>query len=211
MKHETYTETLNHLVDAAMELASTKDWDKLTLLDLCHGSEVSLSQCASVGVTKAHVSSGLDARLDQAMLLANQKIEEGQSIRDRLFDVVMGRFDAMEESRTAWESILHGDRKDLASNLARRARRARTAAWALEATGISSSSFEGAAKALGLTQIIRACDGVWLSDGPDLAKTMAKLDQGLRDGELWRERASSFLSFVSGAIPKPKSAAEPTL
>jgi hypothetical protein len=211
MKNETYSQTLNHLVDAAMELASTKDWDSLTLLDLCRGSEVSLSQCASIRVTKAHVSSGLDARLDQAMLLANQKIEEGQSIRDRLFDVVMGRFDAMEESRLAWESILQGDRQDLASNLARRARRARTAAWALEATGISSSSVEGAAKALALARLLRACDGAWLGDGPDLAKTMAKLDQGLRDAEMWRERATSFLSLVSGALPKAKSAAEPTL
>ena len=202
-----HTALVSKLSEAALSLASQSPWDHLTLSDLCFASEVTLADCAKHSVNKAHICAHLDGLVDQAMLSAQTKVDRDQSVRDRLFDVLMGRFDAMEDNRAAWSSILTADKNDMVSGLARRARRARSGAWALEASGVSASDARGAGRSVALARLLRLTEAVWMNDGPDLAKTMAHLDKELRAREEWVERAQKLRSFFGGAKP----AAAPTL
>lgn len=177
-------------------MASELAWDQVTLSDLCAASDVSLGQCAIEAISKADVTAHLDSLVDQAMLASQSTIDRSQGIRDRVFEVLMGRFDAMEDNRPAWTSVLRAEVGDLSATLARRARRVRTAAWALEASGVNTSDLRGASHAIGLARIIRLVEAAWLGDEADLAKTMARLDQELRKGETWLQRLASVGSFL---------------
>jgi hypothetical protein len=209
MTSETRTRLLDILAEHALSQTVEGPWSTVTLADLCAAGGVSLGDCVTHNISKAEVAAYLDKRLDLAMLSATPKVDHTQGVRDRLFDVLMGRFDALEENRASWTSILGGEKDDMASALARRARRARTGAWALEAAGVTSSDLRGATRAIAIARILRGCEKVWLLDGPDLAKTMARLDQDLRKAEEWVERAQAVGDFMRGRAPAVKPEAEP--
>jgi hypothetical protein len=192
------TEILSKLAQAALSLAGETPWAKVTLSDLCAHADVLLADCAQARITKAHVAARLDGDLDQAMLRATSKVDRTQEVRDRLFDALMARFDAMEENRAAWVSILDGEAGDGLARIARRARRVRSGAWALEASGVTASDMAGAGRVMGLARILRLAEAAWREDGPDLAKTMARLDQELRKGEAWAMRAQGFADMMAG-------------
>jgi hypothetical protein len=196
---------LKKLAEAALTLASTMPWQQVTLGDLCAASESSLLACAQASVTKAHVTAYLDETVEHAMLASQSQIDRTLTLRDRLFDVLMGRYDAMESNREAWVSILLSEAGDGMASLARAARRARCGAWALEASGVNASDLSGAARATGLGQILGRIDTIWINDGADLAKTMAQLDKALRADEAWMSRARGVARFFG-----LKQAAEPT-
>jgi ubiquinone biosynthesis protein COQ9 len=192
------SQTLTKLAAAAIKRASEDAWETISLADLCASAEVTLADCARDSITKAHIAQKLDVDLDQTMLADVAAVDQSQSVRDRLFDVLMARFDGMEENRAAWQSILAGEVHDPFARLARQARRTRAAAWALEAAGVTASDMRGAGRAMGLARILRLVEGVWREDGPELAKTMARLDQELRRGEEFVSRASDLGSLFSG-------------
>jgi hypothetical protein len=197
---------LQKLAEAALTIAAENPWQGVTLSDLCAASETSLSACAQASVTKADVTAQLDLMVERTMLAAQTHVDRTMTVKDRLFDVLMSRYDGIEDNRGAWVSILQGEAGDGLAALARSARRARCAAWALEASGVSASDLGGAGRAIGLTRILRKIDAVWVNDGPDLAKTMAQLDQALRTGEAWIGRVRSvarFLGFKQAAEPTP--------
>jgi ubiquinone biosynthesis protein COQ9 len=205
------TTLLDALAQSAKEQAALKDWAQVTLADVCAGCDATLADCARAKISKADIAAHIDLGLDTQMLACADDLDPTQSVRDRLFDVVMARFDAMEAQRAMWASILEGDASDPFARLARRARRLSTAAWALEAAGVAASSLSGGARAIGVARIVRTCEAVWLKDGPDLAKTMAHLDQELRKGETWVERGATLSAFLKRGNAKSKPEAEHSL
>jgi hypothetical protein len=206
MTQASPSQTLTKLAQAARDCAATKAWDQISLRELCEHASVTLADCAAENITKAHIAAHLDQDLDQNMLAAAREFDRTASVRDRLFDVMMARFDAMEDNRAAWYSILSGETSDPLARLARQGRRARAAAWALEAAGVTASDLRGAGRTIGLARILRLVESVWRDDGPDLAKTMARLDQELRQGEELLARTSDLRAFFSGfGFGKPKA------
>jgi ubiquinone biosynthesis protein COQ9 len=200
------TDFLDKLADAALTCAADTPWGRVSLSDVCAASGQTLADCARYHVTKAHVVAHLDVRIDQAMLSEHLNPDRSQSVRDRLFEILMSRFDTMEAAKVAWVSILKAERSDGAARLARQARRVRAGAWALEAAGVTASNVKGMGRAIGLGRVLRLVEAVWVEDGPDLAKTMARLDQELRQGEDLLGQLETFKNFLS---PKRASAHSP--
>jgi hypothetical protein len=192
METVTRAHLLIQLGKAALDLASKRDWRKITLKELCSHAEIPLAQCVNWAITKIQIEAELDCQLDQAMVEATPEETQAQTTRDVLFDVLMGRYDAMEEARTAWAGFLSYETSDGLSRLARRTRRLVSAQWALEAASIPTQDAKGMASVLGLARIIADTDRVWLSDDVDLSKTMAQLDKALRQAE---SRVTQFEAF----------------
>jgi hypothetical protein len=200
---------LKALGEAALALCAEKSWAEVSLLSLCQAAEQSLSDCAEAGITRFSVAEHLDQMLDRAMLEAVADIEGEAPSRDRLFDIVMARFDAMQDQRAAWVSILEADAQEPAAGFARAARRLHTAAWALEAVDISTDSLKATARVMGLARRLRKIEALWLKDDADLSKTMAGLDQTLRESEEWLDRGEKLAEFLnSGSMrrTRPKAA-----
>ncbi|MFN9008810.1 MAG: hypothetical protein ACK5WH_06705 [Hyphomonadaceae bacterium] len=199
---------LKALGEAALALCAEKSWVDVGLLSLCQDAGQSLSACAEAGITRFSVAEYLDQKLDRAMLEAVADIEAEAPSRDRLFDVIMARFDAMQDQRAAWVSILEADAQEPAASFARAARRLRTAAWALEAIGISTDSLKATARVIGLARRLRKIEALWLKDDADLSKTMAGLDQTLRESEDWLDRGEKLSEFLkSGSVRRTRSKA----
>ena len=129
---------------------------------------------------------------------------EGETARDRLFDVLMRRLDAMQPHR---EGILRF-MKDLPFHpflvLSLGAAMERSMGWMLEAAGLDSHGAAGLARIKGLTAVWVYTLRAWLKDdSADLAATMAALDRALdRADQLAR-------SLDPAARRKPAEAAEP--
>ncbi len=184
------------LADAALELAAGGLWEEVGLAALCQGAGLAIADVALAGISRERVREALERRLDRAMLAVVP--EAGARAKDRLFDVLMGRFDAMEERREAWTSILIAEGRDGSTLPMRTVRLARTAGWALDAAGIVTGGAGATVRRAGLTRILLAAQEAWLADGPDLARTMRALDQGLQQSRDAAAQLKGVWSFLTG-------------
>lgn len=175
-----------HILDRALELAAERGWRAISLSDIAAAAKVPLSQLYAIYPTKTAILDAFERELDAQVLVAAEKEAPEGSARDRLFDVLMLRFDALEPYRKAVKAILIGARRDPLLVLASLGQFMRSMAIMLEAAGISSAGVPGAIRAQGLAAIYLATLRVWLEDeSEDKAKTMAALDSRLRRAESW--------------------------
>ena len=104
--------------------------------------------------------------------------------RDRIFDVLMRRIDAMQPHRAGILRLLDDLRRDPLLALALLASVPRSMAWMLEAAGLGAGGLAGLARAKGLTAVWLATIRAWADDDSvDLGPTMAALDRALDRAE----------------------------
>jgi hypothetical protein len=128
--------------------------------------------------------------------------------RERLFDAIMLRFEAMEPQRTGLAEILAYAGRSPTALIRRSEAHLRAAQWALASTGLDTD--DGAprsVKALILARVIGKTEAAWREDKHgDFARTMAELDKSLREAE---DRLAWFSRFGRRADDAPTSDAEP--
>jgi len=178
----------DRLFEAAMTLAATHSWRQVALADIAAEAKAGLDELYGVFPSKAAIVARLAERADHAMLKGEDK-EAAQEVagapaRERLLDVLMRRFDALEPHKDAVASIVRSGGGDPCAALCAGARLARSMAWALEAAGLNSSGVQGLVKARVLAAIYLSALFVWLrDDSADKGRTMAHLDRSLRRAE----------------------------
>jgi len=184
------------LAQAALTTAKAKPWAQATLLDLASAASQPVSDL--YGATVGEAVDCVEEAFDRAIAAGLVTHEPGQSVRDRLFDLIMKRFEAMEPHRDAVLSIdAQQDRDPLALNAAHQ-RHVRCARWVLALAGLEADHMTGQARAQGLGVIIGQARAAWRADSDgDFAKTMASLDKNLR-------RAEEMFGRWAGFDPKPK-------
>ncbi|MHA1154158.1 MAG: TetR family transcriptional regulator [Alphaproteobacteria bacterium] len=170
----------NQVIDAALALAVERGWRGLALADIAEAAKLPLSQVYSAYSSKAAILRGFTRRIDAAVLAEEEADAREGNARDRLFDVLMRRFDALKPHREALGNIAFDEARDPVSALCGLGRLERSMAAMLEAARLSAGGLRGLlrAKALGLAYL--ATLRVFLrDDSPDLAATMAALDRNL--------------------------------
>ncbi|PKP77678.1 MAG: TetR family transcriptional regulator [Alphaproteobacteria bacterium HGW-Alphaproteobacteria-3] len=181
------------IVNAALRLAASRGWTGLSLADIANAAKVSLSELSAHFSSKARILAAYGRRID-AKVLQDVSTEDmsGETARDRLFDVLMMRFDALSDDKTALKRIAADLRRDPLAATVLAKPLLQSMGWMLEAAGIDSSGITGALRARGLALVWGAAFRVWLDDGADQSKTMAELDRRLRDGSELLDRLSRF-------------------
>jgi hypothetical protein len=107
-----------------------------------------------------------------------------ESRRDRLFDVLMRRFDAAAPYRAGVRALLADARRDPSMALCAAPRLLRSMTWSLEAAGIRTGGIVGTVRVKALAAVYLSVMRVWVDDeSPDMAATMAALDGRLRRAE----------------------------
>ena len=168
------------ILDAALDLAATKSWRHTSLADIAGAAGVSLAEIRAHYSSKPAIVAAITRRIDAAVLAGDQPELAGEPARDRLFDVMMRRFDAMAPHREAVRSILGATPSDPVSALSAACSLACSMAWMLEAARIGSSGIPGLLRIKGLELIYLPVLRVWLEDeSDDMARTMAALDRRL--------------------------------
>jgi hypothetical protein len=185
------------LARAALATASASTWRTLTLLDLARaaGRPVSDFYGASMGEAVDCVEEAFDRAISDNL----EALDASQTVRDRLFDLVMKRFEAMEPHRAAILAMEAGVDRDPILLTAQHQRHVRCARWVLALAGLEADGMTGNARAQGLGVIIGQARSAWRGDDAgDFTKTMASLDKNLR-------RAEEMFGRWAGFEAKPKT------
>lgn len=177
------TSDLDRLIDSALALAERRGWRALALADIAREAKLPLARVHGLAPSKTAILEALMRRTDAAVL-SGTPADPGDDARDRLFDAVMRRFDALAPAKAGLRAIAHDLSGDPATALGLGPGLMRAMAWTLEAAGIDSGGWRGRLKTKGLALLYLAVLRVWLGDeSPEQAKTMAALDRGLRQAE----------------------------
>ncbi len=169
-----------HVIDTAMRLAPERGWRDLSLAEIADAAEVPLSKVHPVFPSKAAILGAFSRQIDAAVLEAEEAGAREGGAHDRLFDVLMRRFDALRPYRQALGNILWAEAGDPASALCGLCRLKRSMAGMLEAARLSTTGLRGALRVKALCVAYLATLRVFLrDDSPDMAATMAALDRNL--------------------------------
>src|SRR5688500_4297178 len=174
------------IFSAAMEVAREIGWRRAALRDIAKVAGLSLAMLHSHYTSKMGILCGLTTMADQAVLSrADETATEEETARDRLFDVLMRRFDAPQPYRTGLAAIVReGGGMGALAAMCGAQRILASMRWMLESAGISSGGLSGALRTKGLAIVYCATFATWLRDETaDMARTMAALDRNLDRAE----------------------------
>jgi AcrR family transcriptional regulator len=170
-------------IDALLELLADREWADISLQDIATKAGLSLAELRGAFPSKGAVLGGFARRIDQDVLKPAPELE-GQVARERLFDVVMRRFEALKPHKAAVRNARRGLMADPLAASSWNKVEVNSAQWMLAAAGIQESGPYAALKAQGLAVIFADVLGTFLDDDdPDLTKTMRDLDKQLRRAE----------------------------
>lgn len=181
-------------VQAALDLAARMDWGLVTMADIADKTRCSLAELSEVFDDKGDVLAAYERLVDKRLLESQTSADPSTPERDRIFDMLMERFDILNENRDALLSVLRSFSLDPKQAVIGAPHLARSMAWVLEAAGIGASGMKGAVRVAGLTAVYLYTLRAWTKDeGADLPKTMAALDRALERAE---QAANSFAFLV---------------
>lgn len=200
------TDAPDAALDAFLGLVAEKGYANVALRDVATSAGLGLAELFRRYPDKAALVAGFLARIDAEVIAGTPATSDPEeTVRDRLFDVLMRRFDALRPHRAAVQAIRHAGLRDplLALSLGPAVRRSMAAM--LEAAGVPSDGVAGALRQSGLLAIYQAVSPVFERDETtDSSKTMAALDSRLKRAERW-------VQFVDKYTKRPRAkAAEPT-
>jgi len=178
------------IIDALMRLAATRNWSEIEIADIAQEAGVTLAEFRDLFPSKGAVLGGLSRQIDRKVLQDTTDDLAGEPARERIFDVIMRRFDALEPYKEALRRISQDIRYDPLSVAALHQVAVNSMRFMLAAAGIRTEGPLGALKLQGAVLVYSNTMRTWLDDDdPALAKTMARLDRELRRGERVMERA----------------------
>ncbi|MBT4741443.1 MAG: hypothetical protein HN793_11825 [Rhodospirillaceae bacterium] len=170
----------DRIADAALEFAAREGWASLSVPKVADALSEPLGRVIGVYPTTGRIASALLSRIDEHVLSQVQDIDDSETPRDRLFEILMIRFDALQRHRSGYEALIRGLSRRPASILKRAPALVHSMALMLIASGIDASSPFGMIRAHALTIAYGAVLRTWLADdSDDMAKTMSALDQAL--------------------------------
>jgi AcrR family transcriptional regulator len=190
------------IIDAALALAARQGWRQTSLAAIAGEAHLSVLEVYRLCRSKRAILDALRRRVDAAVL-AEAGGGEGERPRDRLFDTLMRRFEALQPWKEGLRALARDAIADPFAALHHGPALARSMAWMLEASGVGSGGWRGAARAHLLAALYLDVMRVWLKDdSADMIKTMAALDRRLRNAETWLGLAPE--SGAEGATAAPK-------
>ncbi|MDB5644735.1 TetR/AcrR family transcriptional regulator [Methylobacterium sp.] len=177
-------------VEALMRLAAEQPWNDIEVGDIAREAGLSLAEFRDLFPSKGAVLGGLSRIIDRKVLEGDASDLADEPTRERLFDVLMRRLDAMTPYKDALRRISYALRGDPLSMLALNGVALNSHRFMLAAAGINTEGPLGRLKLQGVVIAFARTVEVWLDDDdPALARTMARLDKEIRNGERFMERA----------------------
>ncbi len=179
-------------VAVMLDLVAEQGWRAVTLGRIAQASGLPLSALYGQYSSKTDILTAYARRIDLAMLTAlgepNPSAGLGPAdpaaVKDRLFEAVMARFDALSPHKDAIRVMMRelpGDPVALGCFLHRGLRQGLD--WMLASAELDAGGLSGVVRRKLLGGIYLDALRVWLKDdGADMAATMAHLDKRLEQG-----------------------------
>ncbi len=180
-KSKKQQEPKMRLIDAAMTLAARRRWRDINMADIAAEAGMPIANALEQCRSKIAILDALGRHINRTVLNdLHTDPEIGDSAKDRLFELMMRRFDALAKYRSGLAGINADLEIDPFAALNRVCRIQNAMALTLEAAGISSAGPCGILRQQGLGAIYIYCLSVWFGDETDdMSATLAAVDRAL--------------------------------
>ena len=176
----------DRIIDAALARIPIEGWRQLSLASIAVAAGLPILRVYRNFHSKQAILCAFLRRIDEAVLAEPPPPEEGERPRDRLFDLLMRRFDALRPYKAAIEALRRDLPLDPVAVLIMGSSLLRSMRWMHEAANIATYGARGGLAVRFTITAYLAAMRVWLrDDSPDLGQTMAALDVRLRRVERW--------------------------
>lgn len=193
----------NRAVRAALELASERGWSEVTFTAIAERTGLSLADLRRDFTCKTDILRRFQSEVDAEVLRKLGPAGPEQSPRDRLFDVIMTRFEAMAPFKPGLKRIFPAVCCHPTDSAALLCSALASQYWMLVGAGAKVDGPGAGVRVAGLTAIYAKVFRTWLNDSsPGLDHTMAALDRRLRRGEEWLRNFESVCRFACGLMPR---------
>lgn len=172
------------IADAAMRLFAERGYTVVRLSDVAEAAGCDLGALRLRVDGKPGLLTLFLRRTDAVVLGEDAGYDADESVRDRLFDLLMRRFDALRPYRPGLRAVFRDLPRDPVALLCTAPTAIGALGWYLEAAGASADGPLGALRVKGLALVWLQSLRVFLDDdSEDLARTMSALDKALRQAE----------------------------
>jgi AcrR family transcriptional regulator len=186
------------VIDALMRIAAERPWRDIEVSDIAEAAGITLAEFRDLFPSKGAVLAAFSRRIDRQVLETPAEDLAGEPARERVFDVMMRRIDALAPYRKALRRIVFGLRQDPLALAALNRAALNSQRFMLASAGISTEGRHSFLKLQGAVIVFSRTLETWLEDDdPTLARTMARLDRELRRGERVLERADDFYRLTA--------------
>src|SRR5215211_874514 len=83
------------VIEATMRLAADRPWNGIELVDIAREAGISLAELRDLFPSKGAILGGFSRMIDRKVLEGSSDDLTGEPARERVFDVIMRRLDAM--------------------------------------------------------------------------------------------------------------------
>jgi AcrR family transcriptional regulator len=167
-----------------MDLIAGRGWRTLALADIAAATGLTLAQLYAVFPSKVAILDAFERRINEQTLTGTVGAED--TIRDRLFELVMRRLDALAPHKPAIRALLRDLPCDPAAALCTGPRFLNAMRWMAESAGVETGGLAGLLRVNGLAAVYLATLRVWLNDASaDNTQTLAALDRALKQAEFF--------------------------
>jgi AcrR family transcriptional regulator len=183
------------IIAAFMALLAEKRFEEIGFGEIAARSGLTLANCrgafgSTLAIYAAHVK-----ELDRKVLAGASGDMAEEPPRERLFDVLMRRIEAMAPYREATRSLLKSVSRNPGLALALNGFATRSQHWMLTAADIDAAGPRGMIRAQGLAMLFAQVLRTWVDDEDDNARTMAALDRALARGQRWSGMLNDLCRF----------------
>lgn len=172
------------LITSAFDQVAVRGWRQLNLVDAARAADLPLDRTRERFPTEGALLLRLGSLADQAALA--EAAGDGfagapaPSPRERLFDMLMRRFDVLQQHRGGMIALMRALPTDVPTGLLLGAATARSMRWMLDGAGVESGGLRGLVRVNLMVGVWLAASRAWERDeSPDLSGTMAALDRAL--------------------------------
>jgi AcrR family transcriptional regulator len=184
------------IVEAYFELLGEQPYEEIGFGDIAARAGLTLVEVrdefgSTIEIIAAHMKA-----IDRTVLTGGEPELAEEPPRERLFDVLMRRFEALAPYKSAVRSLLRSAETNPPLALALNCLAVRSQLWMLTAADIGASGPLGMMRAQGLALLYaRVLRTFVKEDDPSLPRTMAALDRDLGRGARWANLLDDLCRF----------------
>lgn len=169
------------VIQASLDLAGMCPWNDVHMTHIATRSECDLSDVRAIFPEKMDILHAYERQIDAQVIDAmNDAFDDSDSPRDKIFDVLMERFDVLNENRASVLSMLNAVTLDPKQMMV-------SAPWVPQSmikmmtlADMDTSGIKGTMRVAGVSLAYLKTLRDWANDNSaDMAQTMASLDQAL--------------------------------
>ncbi len=191
--------TKQKILKTFLDLLSDHPYEDVSLPLVAERAGVKLSDMRGAYASKIDLVAAFAELIDTSVLDGRDEDMEDQPPRDRLFDVLMSRIDALAEYKEAVRALHRAARKDPALALDFNSLEVRSQKWMLIAARIDLSGMKASVVAQGLAIAFARVVDVWLNETDEgMPRTMARLDKELERGSSFMRQLGTLDSVARG-------------